>query len=105
MDAKLVVAKYDQTLFEGDSGGYYVWSNSKVPLLSDLKLGTGRLVLRPRGFTLPHYADCSKIGFVLEGTLIYILIHMNNVIVTVYLLLPTSTRKYTILENFFVTNQ
>ncbi|XP_076947463.1 12S seed storage protein CRD-like [Bidens hawaiensis] len=78
MDAKLVVEKYDQTLFEGDSGGYYVWSNAKVPLLSDLKLGTGRLVLHPLGFTLPHYADCSKIGFVLEGTVTIGLISANS---------------------------
>ncbi|XP_076919036.1 12S seed storage protein CRD-like [Bidens hawaiensis] len=78
MDAKLVVEKYDQTLFEGDSGGYYVWSNSKVPLLSDLKLGTGRLVLRPLGFTLPHYVDCSKIGFVLKGTVTIGLISANS---------------------------
>nr|XP_043631026.1 13S globulin seed storage protein 2-like [Erigeron canadensis] len=68
METKMVVEKADQTAFEGDSGGYYVWSSSKSPLLSDFKLGAGKLLLRPLGFALPHYADSSKIGFVIKGT-------------------------------------
>lgn len=64
----MVVEKADQTDFEGDSGGYYEWTNSKTPLLSETKLGAGKLLLHPLGFALPHYADSSKIGFVLEGT-------------------------------------
>ncbi|MFS7920019.1 putative 11-S seed storage protein, plant [Helianthus anomalus] len=68
METKMVVEKADQTVFEGDCGGYYVWSNSKVPLLSELKLGAGKLFLHPLAFALPHYIDSNKICFVLEGT-------------------------------------
>ena len=63
----MVVEKADQTAYEGEGGGYYVWSNSKTPLLSQSKLGGGKLLLHPLGFALPHYADSSKIGFVLQG--------------------------------------
>ncbi|MFS7919606.1 putative rmlC-like cupin domain superfamily, rmlC-like jelly roll protein [Helianthus anomalus] len=68
METKMVVEKADLTAFEGDSGGYYIWSNAKTPLLSELKLAAGKLLLHPLGFALPHYADSNKIGFVLEGT-------------------------------------
>ncbi|GKA95289.1 11S seed storage protein, plant [Tanacetum coccineum] len=68
METKMVVEKADQTAFEGDSGGYYVWTSSKTPLLSETNLGAGKLLLHPLGFAIPHYADSSKIGFVLEGT-------------------------------------
>ncbi|KAJ9552337.1 hypothetical protein OSB04_016382 [Centaurea solstitialis] len=70
MEMNMVVEKADQTAYEGEGGGYYIWSNSKVPLLSQSKLGTGKLLLHPLGFALPHYADSSKIGFVLQvGTI------------------------------------
>lgn len=69
----MVVEKADQTAFEGDSGGYYVWSNEKTPLLSDYKLGAGKLLLHPLGFAIPHYADANKIGFVVEGVYLYLL--------------------------------
>ncbi|CAK9160533.1 unnamed protein product [Ilex paraguariensis] len=55
-----------QTVFEGDGGGYYSWSTSKSPLLVEAKLGAGKLLLHPRGFSLPHYADSAKIGYVLQ---------------------------------------
>ncbi|KAF9666800.1 hypothetical protein SADUNF_Sadunf16G0266200 [Salix dunnii] len=38
------------------------------PMLGKERVGAGRLVLRPRGFALPHYADSSKIGYVLQGS-------------------------------------
>ncbi|KAJ1405395.1 RmlC-like cupin domain superfamily [Sesbania bispinosa] len=60
--------KTAQTLFEGDGGGYYIWSSSEMPLLAKTKVGAGRLVLQPRGFALPHYADSSKVGYVIQGT-------------------------------------
>ncbi|XP_076918959.1 13S globulin seed storage protein-like [Bidens hawaiensis] len=78
MDTKMVVVKADETTFEGDGGGYYVWSNSKTPLLSDLKLDTGRLLLHPLGFAIPHYADSSKIGLVLHGTITVGLVPPNS---------------------------
>ncbi|KAJ9552336.1 hypothetical protein OSB04_016381 [Centaurea solstitialis] len=78
MEMKMVVEKADQTAYEGDGGGYYVWSNSKVPLLSQSKLGTGKLLLHPLGFALPHYADSSKIGFVLQGTCTVGLVSPNS---------------------------
>ncbi|KAL4588467.1 hypothetical protein LXL04_001358 [Taraxacum kok-saghyz] len=67
MEMKLVAEAADQTVYEGEGGGYYSWSTSKSPLLQDLKLGAGKLLLHPHGFALPHYADSSKIGYVLEG--------------------------------------
>ena len=56
-----------QKIFEGEGGEYHSWSSKDFPLLSDSKVGGGRLVLQSRGFALPHYADCSKIGYVLRG--------------------------------------
>lgn len=56
-----------EKLFEGEGGEYYSWSSKEFPLLSESKVGGGRLVLRPGGFALPHYADCAKIGYVLQG--------------------------------------
>ncbi|KAI7751159.1 hypothetical protein M8C21_024234 [Ambrosia artemisiifolia] len=78
MENKLVVEKVDQTVFEGDGGGYYVWSNAKIPLLSDFKLGAGKLLLHPLGFAFPHYADSNKICFVLEGTVTVGLVTPNS---------------------------
>ncbi|XP_050376800.1 LOW QUALITY PROTEIN: cocosin 1-like [Argentina anserina] len=50
--------------FEGDDGGYYVWS---FPALGEANVGAGKLVLKPSGFALPHYADSAKLGYVLQG--------------------------------------
>ncbi|KAM5572560.1 12S seed storage globulin 1-like [Rosa sericea] len=50
--------------FEGDGGGYHIWS---VPALGKAKVGAGKLVLKPSGFALPHYADSAKLGYVLQG--------------------------------------
>ncbi|CAK7327597.1 unnamed protein product [Dovyalis caffra] len=60
--------KLAQKLFDGEGGSYYRWSSSEFPLLGEQKVGAGRLVLRPRGFALPHYADSAKIGYVLQGS-------------------------------------
>ena len=50
--------------FEGDGGGYYIWS---FPALGEANVGAGKLVLKPSGFALPHYADSAKLGYVLQG--------------------------------------
>ncbi|TKY60162.1 Glutelin type-A 2 [Spatholobus suberectus] len=60
--------KTAQPMFEGDGGSYYTWSSSQMPILAETNVGAGRLVLQPRGFALPHYADSSKVGYVIEGT-------------------------------------
>lgn len=60
--------KAAQTLFEGDGGCYYIWLSSQVPVLAKTNVGAGHLVLHPGGLALPHYGDCSKVGYVLEGT-------------------------------------
>ncbi|RDY02616.1 Glutelin type-A 2 [Mucuna pruriens] len=60
--------KKAEALFEGDGGGYYSWSSSQVPLLAKYFVGAGRLVLQPRGFALPHNADSSKLGYVIQGS-------------------------------------
>ncbi|GLT85526.1 hypothetical protein SLE2022_037150 [Rubroshorea leprosula] len=59
--------KFPTTFFEGEGGAYYNWSSSESAVLGQAKVAAGKLVLKPRGFALPHYADCSKIGFVLQG--------------------------------------
>ncbi|XP_071727008.1 glutelin type-D 1-like [Rutidosis leptorrhynchoides] len=78
MDTKVTVGKADQTAFEGDSGGYYLWSNANTPLLTESKLGAGKLLLHPLGFAIPHYSDSSKIGFVVEGSCTVGLVTPNN---------------------------
>ncbi|KAJ6423379.1 hypothetical protein OIU84_024344 [Salix udensis] len=60
--------KSAQKLFEGEGGSYYSWSSSGSPMLGEQKVGAGKLLLPPRGFALPHYADSSKIGYVLQGS-------------------------------------
>ncbi|KAI4298995.1 hypothetical protein L6164_032495 [Bauhinia variegata] len=57
-----------QLMAEAEGGGYYTWSSSKFPLLAKTNVAAGYLVLRPGGFALPHYADSSKVGCVLQGT-------------------------------------
>jgi hypothetical protein len=59
--------KTAETLFEGDGGSYYVWSSSQMPVLASANVGAGRLVLKPQGFALPHYADSSKVAYVIQG--------------------------------------
>lgn len=58
------------TVTETEGGAYYTWldSNTTSPVLGQANLGAGRLVLHPRGFALPHYADAYKIGFVVQGS-------------------------------------
>ncbi|CAI8618832.1 unnamed protein product [Vicia faba] len=60
--------KRAQPMLEGDGGGYYIWSSSQVQVLAQTNVGAGQLVLQPRGFALPHYADSSKVGYVVQGT-------------------------------------
>ncbi|XVF01136.1 hypothetical protein REPUB_Repub04eG0062400 [Reevesia pubescens] len=59
--------KFPRTFLEAEAGVYYTWSSSDSLVLREAKVGAGKLVLKPQGFVLPHYADCPKIGFVLEG--------------------------------------
>jgi hypothetical protein len=81
-----------QQLFDGEAGSYYSWSSSEFPLLAEEKVGAGRLVLQPRGFALPHYADSSKIGYVLQG------------ICTNSLILSSSSSSLQIIRYFFLYN-
>ena len=67
MELNLSPQAADTTVAKGNGGAYYVWSASKSPVLGQAKLGAGKLVLQPRGFALPHYADSYKIGFVIQG--------------------------------------
>ncbi|KAM6546609.1 hypothetical protein CsatB_027345 [Cannabis sativa] len=59
--------KYSEKVVEGEGGEYRSWSSTQLPILSHTKVGAGRLLLHPRGFALPHYADSPKVGFVLQG--------------------------------------
>ncbi|KAK6156965.1 hypothetical protein DH2020_011213 [Rehmannia glutinosa] len=68
----------DATVYEGEGGGYYAWTPAKSPVLSTAELGAGKLVLKPRGFALPHYADTYKIGYVVQGTCTVGLVSPNS---------------------------
>ncbi|XP_073011696.1 11S globulin seed storage protein 2-like [Typha latifolia] len=59
--------KAGKAIFESDAGAYVAWSSADQPILTDMKVGAGMLVLQPQGLALPHYADSPKFGFVLEG--------------------------------------
>ncbi|XP_039047836.1 cocosin 1-like [Hibiscus syriacus] len=59
--------KFPVTFDETEGGGYYNWAAADSPVLGEAKVAAGKLVLKPRGFGLPHYSDCPKIGYVLEG--------------------------------------
>ncbi|XVE93232.1 hypothetical protein REPUB_Repub01dG0172700 [Reevesia pubescens] len=59
--------KFPRTFTETEGGGYYNWASADSAVLGEAKVVAGKLVLKPRGFALPHYADCSKLGYVLEG--------------------------------------
>nr|GMC89723.1 11S globulin seed storage protein 2 [Ipomoea batatas]GMD22318.1 11S globulin seed storage protein 2 [Ipomoea batatas] len=67
MELNLAPQMPDQTVYEGEGGGYYSWSTSAAPFLGQAKLAAGKLVLQPLGFALPHYADFKKFGYVLQG--------------------------------------
>ncbi|XP_057793913.1 cocosin 1-like [Salvia miltiorrhiza] len=67
MEFHLQPQKADTTVFEGEGGGYYAWTPPKTPVVEEAVIGAGRLVLQPQGFALPHYADASKIGYVIQG--------------------------------------
>ncbi|MCI11298.1 Glutelin type-A, partial [Trifolium medium] len=58
--------KTAQPLFEVDGGGYYTWLSSQVPVLAKTNVCAGQFILQPRGFAFPHYADSSKVGYVIE---------------------------------------
>ncbi|XP_020254616.1 glycinin G1-like [Asparagus officinalis] len=70
--------KSSRTLFEGEGGSYYSWSSSDLPMLKEANVGAGKLVLKPLGFALPHYADSTKVGYVLEGKGVAGLVHPQN---------------------------
>ncbi|XP_011088119.1 glutelin type-A 3 [Sesamum indicum] len=78
MDFNLSPQPADTTVYEGDAGGYYSWTGAKSPAIPQAKVAAGKLVLRPRGFALPHYADTFKIGYVAQGTCIVGLVFPND---------------------------
>ncbi|KAK1583080.1 hypothetical protein Q3G72_020793 [Acer saccharum] len=53
-------------MFEGEGGSYYSWSSKEFAVLGEAMVGAGLLVLKPGGFALPHCADSSKLGYVLQ---------------------------------------
>ncbi|KAA8545523.1 hypothetical protein F0562_020307 [Nyssa sinensis] len=62
----------------GEGGSYYSWSASKSPVLSEAKVGAGKFTLQPWGFALPHYSDCSKIGYVVQGSCMVGMVFPNS---------------------------
>lgn len=64
----LLALEKPQMLTEGDGGSYASWNTTVFPYLGTAKVSGGFLTLKPRGFAFPHYADCNKIGYVIQGT-------------------------------------
>ncbi|KAL2935230.1 11S globulin seed storage protein 2 [Bienertia sinuspersici] len=64
----LLALEVPQKLTEGDGGSYYSWNSTVFPYLGHANVSGGHLIMKPRGFAFPHYADCNKIGYVIEGT-------------------------------------
>ncbi|XP_050203270.1 glutelin type-D 1-like [Mercurialis annua] len=53
----------------GGNGGYFsTWSPSELPMLGKGNIAAVKLSLLNNGFVLPHYADSSKVGYVLQGS-------------------------------------
>ncbi|KAL2537025.1 RmlC-like cupins superfamily protein [Forsythia ovata] len=73
-----LVPQMAQVFMKEEGGEYYTWPSSEFSVLSEAKLGAGKLVLRPRGFAQPHYADSSKIGYVVQGSCTVGLISGND---------------------------
>lgn len=67
MELNLFPQVTDTTVYEGEGGGYYAWTPAKSPVLSSAHAAAGKLVLQPRGFAFPHYANSYKIGYVAQG--------------------------------------
>lgn len=63
----LLALEKPQMLTEGDGGSYASWNTIVFPYLGTAKVSGGFLTLKPRGFAFPHYADCNKIGYVIQG--------------------------------------
>ncbi|KAA3463498.1 12S seed storage protein CRD-like [Gossypium australe] len=59
--------KFPTTFIETEGGGYYNWAAPILPCSARPKLQPVSLYLKPQGFALPHYADCPKVGYALEG--------------------------------------
>uniref|UniRef100_A0A5B7A946 Putative glutelin type-A 3 n=1 Tax=Davidia involucrata TaxID=16924 RepID=A0A5B7A946_DAVIN len=68
----------DEKVFDGEGGSYYSWSTSKSPVLRETKVGAERITLQPWGFALPHYSDCSKIGYVIQGACMVGMVSPNS---------------------------
>ncbi|KAK3198439.1 hypothetical protein Dsin_021854 [Dipteronia sinensis] len=66
MDMELT-PMFSKAMFEGEGGSYYSWSSKEFAVLGEAMVGAGLLVLKPGGFALPHYADSSKLGYVVQG--------------------------------------
>ncbi|KNA15343.1 hypothetical protein SOVF_098950 [Spinacia oleracea] len=64
----LVPLELPQKLVDGEGGSYYAWNDTVFPFLGAGQVSGGLLIMKPGGFAIPHYADCSKIGYVVQGT-------------------------------------
>ncbi|XP_015168061.1 13S globulin seed storage protein 2-like [Solanum tuberosum] len=79
MDLILASKKADKTIMEVEGvGGYYGWSSSQFPLLSQKKLAAGLFLLQPRAFVQPYYSVSSKIAYVCQGECIVGLISSED---------------------------
>ncbi|KAJ8750462.1 hypothetical protein K2173_015602 [Erythroxylum novogranatense] len=59
--------KLPKKVIGGDGGSYYTWSPDELPMLRQGNIGAAKLALEKNGFVIPHYADSSKVAYVLQG--------------------------------------
>ncbi|XP_004229944.1 13S globulin seed storage protein-like [Solanum lycopersicum] len=79
MDLILASKKADKIIMEVEGvGGYYGWSSSQFPLLSQKKLAAGLFLLQPHAFVQPYYSVSSKIAYVCQGECIVGLISSED---------------------------
>ncbi|TMW94022.1 hypothetical protein EJD97_010865 [Solanum chilense] len=79
MDLILASKKADKIIMEVEGvGGYYGWSSSQFPLLSQTKLAAGLFLLQPHAFVQPYYSVSSKIAYVCQGECIVGLISSED---------------------------
>uniref|UniRef100_A0A803M123 Cupin type-1 domain-containing protein n=1 Tax=Chenopodium quinoa TaxID=63459 RepID=A0A803M123_CHEQI len=63
----LMPVELHQKLTDGEGGSYYAWNDVVFPFLGAGQVSGGKLIMKPRGFVVPHYSNCSKIGYVIQG--------------------------------------
>ena len=94
--------KVAKKVYEGEGGSYLTWFPSELPMLKHGNIGAAKLFLNKFGFALPHYADSSKIGFVLQGSFFYF--HFSSIFFIYFYFFKIYLLLFCILILMFIGN-